>query len=51
MKLCIRAHDLGVRGTEDILDRLASLGLDGVQMVCYKVYDGRSEERRVGKEC
>lgn len=40
MKLCIRAHDLGVRGTEDILDRLARLGLDGVQMVCYKVYDG-----------
>ena len=40
MKLCIRAHDLGVRGTEDILGQLERLGLDGVQMVCYKVYDG-----------
>lgn len=39
MKLCIRAHDLGVRGTEDILKELDRLGLDGVQMVCYKVYD------------
>ena len=38
MKLCIRAHDLGVRGTEDILGQLERLGLDGVQMVCYKVY-------------
>lgn len=39
MKLCIRAHDLGVKGTEAILSRLAVLGLDGVQMVCYKAYD------------
>lgn len=39
MKLCIRAHDLGVRGTENILGQLESLGLDGVQMVCYKVCD------------
>ncbi len=39
MKLCIRAHDLGVKGTRDILARLDALGLDGVQMVCYKVYD------------
>ena len=39
MKLCIRAHDLGVRGTADILTQLDRLGLDGVQMVCYKVYD------------
>ena len=29
MKLCIRAHDLGVRGTEDILDRLAHILVDG----------------------
>lgn len=34
MKVCIRAHDLGVAGTEQILERLNSLGLDGVQMVC-----------------
>lgn len=39
MKLCIRAHDLGVKGTKGILERLDHLGLDGVQMVCYKVYD------------
>lgn len=39
MKLCIRAHDLGVKGTESILQRLEILGLDGVQMVCYKAYE------------
>lgn len=39
MKLCIRAHDLGVKGTGPILDRLTELGIDGVQMVCYKAYD------------
>ena len=39
MKLCIRAHDLGVKGTEAILNRLEELGIDGVQMVCYKAYD------------
>ena len=39
MKLCIRAHDLGVKGTGAILDRLDRLGLDGVQLVCYKAYD------------
>lgn len=39
MKICIRAHDLGVKGTEQILRRIDELGLDGVQMVCYKAYD------------
>lgn len=39
MKLCIRAHDLGVKGSEPILNRLEELGLDGVQMVCYKAYE------------
>lgn len=39
MKICIRAHDLGVKGTRDILERIQSLGIDGVQMVCYKAYD------------
>lgn len=38
MKLCIRAHDLGVSGSEQILNELNRLGLDGVQMVCYKAY-------------
>lgn len=59
MKLCIRAHDLGVTGTEAILDRLKALGLDGVQMVCYKAYDDIPYEpgaitperaARIGKE-
>ncbi len=39
MKLCIRAHDLGVKGTEEILNSLQSLRIDGVQMVCYKAYE------------
>ncbi len=39
MKICIRAHDLGVRGTEGILGKLRELTIDGVQMVCYKAYD------------
>lgn len=39
MKICIRAHDLGVKGTEQILKRIHALGIDGVQMVCYKAYD------------
>lgn len=39
MNICIRAHDLGVKGTEGILQRLQALNIDGVQMVCYKAYD------------
>ena len=39
MQLCIRAHDLGVKGTEAILQQLEALQIDGVQMVCYKAYD------------
>lgn len=39
MKICIRAHDLGVKGTDAILQRIQDLGIDGVQMVCYKAYD------------
>ena len=39
MKICIRAHDLGVKGTQQILQRIRELGIDGVQMVCYKAYD------------
>lgn len=38
MKLCIRAHDLGVKGTQDICRALTELGLDGVQLVVYKSY-------------
>ncbi len=39
MKLCIRAHDLGEKGTEGILSEIQRLGIDGVQMVCYKAYN------------
>lgn len=39
MKICIRAHDLGVKGTEAILRSIREKGIDGVQMVCYKVRD------------
>lgn len=39
MKLCIRAHDLGVKGTADILSELDTLGIDGLQLVCYKCLD------------
>ncbi len=39
MKICIRAHDLGVKGTQGILTQLEALGIDGVQMVCYKAYE------------
>lgn len=39
VKICIRAHDLGVKGTEGILAELDRLHIDGVQMVCYKAYD------------
>ena len=39
MQLCIRAHDLGVKGTEAILHRLEEWNIDGVQMVCYKAYE------------
>lgn len=55
MKLCIRAHDLGVKGTEAILDALEALGIDGVQLVCYKAYEdipyvpgGITEEKASG---
>lgn len=39
MKLCIRAHDLGVKGSKQILAQMDRLGLDGVQMVCHKAYE------------
>ncbi len=37
MKLFIRAHDLGVTGEKKIVEQLCALGLDGVQLVAYKV--------------
>ena len=38
MNLAIRAHDLGVKGETDILDRLNAYGTGGVQLVCYKSF-------------
>ncbi len=40
MKLFIRAHDLGVKGENNIIKRLDELGLSGVQLVAYKCLDG-----------
>lgn len=40
MKLFIRAHDLGVRNEDAIIEKLGAYGLDGVQLVAYKCLDG-----------
>ena len=42
MKLMVRAHDLGVKGADNINNRICELGLDGVQLVAYKSIDGVS---------
>jgi sugar phosphate isomerase/epimerase len=42
MKLMVRAHDLGVKGADNINNRICELGLDGVQLVAYKSIDGIS---------
>lgn len=39
MKMFIRAHDLGVKGEDNIAKRLNELGLSGVQLVAYKCLD------------
>lgn len=39
MKLFIRAHDLGVKGENAVVERLEELGLEGVQLVAYKVLE------------
>lgn len=36
----VRAHDLGVKGAENISKELDKLGLDGVQLVVYKSIEG-----------
>lgn len=38
MELCIRGHDLGVKGSEGIIRRVRELGADGIQLVAYKSY-------------
>lgn len=42
MKLMARAHDLSVKGAENINKKLHELSLDGVQLVVYKSIDGVS---------
>ena len=42
MKLMVRAHDLGLKGADNINKKLCELGLDGVQLVVYKSIDGMS---------
>ena len=40
MKLMVRAHDLGIKGANNINNKICELGLDGVQLVVYKSIDG-----------
>ena len=40
MKLMIRAHDLGVKGEDNIVNKLDEWGLDGIQLVAYKSING-----------
>lgn len=39
MKLFIRSHDLGVKGIENVAKQVCLHGLDGIQLVAYKVMD------------
>lgn len=45
MKLFIRAHDLGVKGEENIVSRLNEFGLEGVQLVTYKCLEDVAYEQ------
>ena len=38
MKIYVRAHDLQVKGADEIVKELLRVGADGVQMVCYKSF-------------
>ncbi|MBE6891564.1 MAG: sugar phosphate isomerase/epimerase [Ruminococcaceae bacterium] len=39
MKLCIRGHDLGAWGINEVVEKSKLYGVDGLQLVCYKVFD------------
>lgn len=39
MKICIRAHDLGANGIDQVVEKSKLYGVDGLQLVCYKVFD------------
>lgn len=38
MQVCIRAHDMEVKGIEPIIQGLYDAGADGAQLVCYKSF-------------
>lgn len=40
MKICVRAHDLGIKGNQAIISALDENQIQGVQLVCYKSYEG-----------
>jgi L-ribulose-5-phosphate 3-epimerase len=39
VKICVRAHDLEVKGTEQIIKGLHDAGADGAQLVCFKSFE------------
>lgn len=39
MQICVRAHDLEVKGTDKIIKGLNDSGADGLQLVCYKSFE------------
>ena len=39
MKIMIRAHDLGVKGAENVKAEITSRSIDGIQLVAYKICD------------
>lgn len=39
MQVCVRAHDMGVKGIGPIIQGLQEAGADGAQLVCYKSFE------------
>lgn len=39
MQICVRAHDMGVKGIGPIIQGLTKAGADGAQLVCYKSFE------------
>lgn len=44
MQICVRAHDLDVSGSYEIIKELKEAGADGAQLVCYKSYEEVKKE-------
>jgi sugar phosphate isomerase/epimerase len=40
MKLAIRGHDLGAKGSFNLPDMLCKYDIDAVQLICYKTFEG-----------